>query len=99
MILLATSAVRPSAFVGDPQRLCVALTRARRHLVVLGAAGALSHASPAFARLLAACQARSHGFALGRSLPGVQALADADEQCAIGNSGGGVHEEVGLPPS
>ncbi len=44
-----------SAFVADPHRLNVALTRAQRKLIVVGDAGALSR-TPLLARLIAHCR-------------------------------------------
>lgn len=57
--MLSTTATRPgssAAFVSDAQRLNVALTRARSHLVVVGAAAVMQRAAPAFARALQWCR-------------------------------------------
>ncbi len=59
VIILSTTATRPgssAAFVSDAQRLNVALTRARRHLVVVGAAGVMQGAANAFAHILQHCR-------------------------------------------
>ncbi len=56
LIILATTATSPGDFCRDVHRLNVALTRAKRHLVVVGAATALSRGSPAFRDLVTACQ-------------------------------------------
>ncbi len=56
-IIILTTVVTGSSnafFAGDSQRLNVALTRARRHLVVVGCADALQAAGPAFCRILEA---------------------------------------------
>ena len=41
LIIITTAATRPSAFTRDAHRVNVAVTRARRHLVVVGHGGAL----------------------------------------------------------
>ena len=55
-IIILTTVVtgNRASFAGDAQRLNVALTRARRHLVVVGCADALQAAGPAFSRILEA---------------------------------------------
>ncbi|KAK2076177.1 hypothetical protein QBZ16_001109 [Prototheca wickerhamii] len=65
VIVLSTSATQPSAFVGDAQRLNVALTRARRHLILVGSAAGLGRAAPAFQRLLASCRAQTRALFFG----------------------------------
>ena len=37
VIILSTAVTRPGSFVGDAQRLNVALTRAKHHLIVVSA--------------------------------------------------------------
>jgi superfamily I DNA and/or RNA helicase len=52
VILLSTVVTRPSPFSGDAARLCVALTRGRHHLVVVGHPAALA-ADGVLARVVA----------------------------------------------
>ena len=58
IIILTTTVTRAGSatFAADCQRLNVALTRARRHLIVVGCAPALQAAAPAFAEILSACR-------------------------------------------
>lgn len=59
LIILSTTATRPgssASFVSDSQRLNVALTRARCHLVVVGAASVMKQAAPAFSHVLQWCR-------------------------------------------
>ena len=57
IIILTTVVTSGSAaFAGDPARLNVALTRARRHLVVVGSANTLQAAGAAFCRILETCR-------------------------------------------
>ena len=51
---MVTGVTGKASFASDAQRLNVALTRARRHLVVVGCADALQAAGPAFCRILEA---------------------------------------------
>ena len=58
VIVLSTTITRPStAFASDACRLNVALTRARRNLLLVGCAPVLQQVSPAFALILAKCRA------------------------------------------
>lgn len=63
VVVLATTTSNPrSEFCSDAGRLNVALTRARRHLVVAGAAAVLSAAPSALLRdLVARCRAARSG--------------------------------------
>ena len=56
VILLATTISHAGAFATDAQRVNVALTRARHHLVVLGSSQVLRSSSSAFRLLLSSCQ-------------------------------------------
>lgn len=76
VILLSTTVTRPTGFIADPHRLNVALTRAKHHLIVLGAvqclqgmAGAGADPKRAFERLLLRCQQVPGGWVGHRSFP------------------------------
>ncbi len=56
IILLATTITHAGNFATDAQRVNVALTRAKHHLLVLGCSHVLRNSSPAFRLLLASCQ-------------------------------------------
>ncbi len=56
IILLATTITHAGNFATDAQRVNVAFTRAKHHLVVLGSSPVLRSCSPAFRLLLAGCQ-------------------------------------------
>lgn len=56
IILLATTITHAGTFATDAQRVNVALTRARHHLIVLGSSGVLRSCSAAFKLLLSSCQ-------------------------------------------
>ena len=55
IIILATTITHGGAFASDVQRVNVALTRARHHLLVLGCSPVLRSCSAAFRMLLASC--------------------------------------------
>lgn len=55
IIILATTITHNGAFASDVQRVNVALTRARHHLLVLGCSSVLRSCSAAFRLLLASC--------------------------------------------
>ena len=85
--MLSTCATQPSAFVGDAQRLNVALTRARRHLILVGSAVGLGRAAPAFQRLLASCRAQSRALFFGAD-PALLAGDQGDgQEAAAGGRG------------
>ena len=56
IILLATTITHAGNFATDAQRVNVAFTRAKHHLVVFGCSHVLRSCSPAFKMLLAGCQ-------------------------------------------
>ena len=51
-IILSITVTRPGPFASDAQRLNVALTRARRHLLIVGDLNVASQLAPAFALLV-----------------------------------------------
>ena len=55
IIILATTITHGGAFASDVQRVNVALTRARHHLVLLGCSAVLRNCSAAFRLLLESC--------------------------------------------
>lgn len=55
IIILATTVTHGGAFACDVQRVNVAFTRARHHLLVVGCSSVLRSCSPAFRLLLAGC--------------------------------------------
>jgi superfamily I DNA and/or RNA helicase len=70
VIILATTISSPWDFVGDPHRLCVALTRGKRHLLVLGSSRALERTSPVYKRIIGACQQQAGQYFVGHGLLG-----------------------------
>ena len=52
VIILSVTVSRPGRFASDAQRLNVALTRARRHLIIVGDLTILPQLAPAFALLM-----------------------------------------------
>ena len=64
IILLATTITHAGAFATDVQRVNVALTRARHHLIVLGSSQVLHTSSAAFRLLLSSCQMLPSGACL-----------------------------------
>lgn len=64
IILLATTITHAGNFATDAQRVNVAFTRAKHHLVVLGSSPVLRSCSPAFRLLLAGCQMMPAGVSL-----------------------------------
>ena len=73
IILLATTITHVGNFATDAQRVNVALTRARHHLLVLGCSQVLRSSSPAFAMLLSGCHMLPPG---GMLPPGYPVHAD-----------------------
>ena len=70
IILLATTIMHAGNFATDAQRVNVAFTRAKHHLLVLGSSPVLRSCSPAFRLLLAGCQMLPAGASLTvRSTP------------------------------
>ncbi len=67
MIILSTVVTQPSSFASDGRRLNVALTRAKRHLFLVGSAPALERSAPAFADAVRRC--RSSGSSGGSFWP------------------------------
>lgn len=63
VIILSTVITRNNAsFASDAQRLNVALTRARHHLLLAGHAGAVQQCSPALAAIITVCRKTPGGF-------------------------------------
>ncbi|GLC60082.1 hypothetical protein PLESTB_001571200 [Pleodorina starrii] len=56
VVFLATTVSRAADFAADAKRLNVALTRGRRHLLVVGAPAALSQTSAVFQGIIRTCQ-------------------------------------------
>lgn len=52
IIILSTSITQPGCFCSDPQRLNVALTRAKHHLIVIGFLGVLQRTSSVFDKII-----------------------------------------------
>lgn len=52
VIILSITVTRPGPFASDAQRLNVALTRARRHLIIAGDLDVTSQLAPAFALII-----------------------------------------------
>ena len=52
VIILSITVSRPGPFASDSQRLNVALTRARRHLIIVGDLSVTEQLAPAFALLI-----------------------------------------------
>ncbi|BDA40874.1 Protein ZGRF1 [Coccomyxa sp. Obi] len=57
VIILSTAVTRVGAFVADPHRLNVALTRAKHHLILVGDAAVLHDTAPAFKAFIMAARA------------------------------------------
>ena len=74
IILLATTVTHAGNFATDAQRVNVALTRAKHHLLVLGCSHVLRASSPAFKLLLASCQILSRGANLTSVAPSANVI-------------------------
>ena len=83
VILLATTITHAGAFATDVQRVNVALTRARHHLVVLGSSQVLCSSSSAFRLLLSSCQMLPAGacLVLPGSLPNLSSGRRSTSAC------------------
>lgn len=69
IIILSTTVTRSSAFAANNQRLNVALTRARHHLLLVGHALALEGSCPALMATVGKCRQTPHAYRLdGRLL-------------------------------
>ncbi|KAL4457552.1 hypothetical protein ABPG75_012417 [Micractinium tetrahymenae] len=100
VIILTTAITRPGAFASDSCRLNVALTRAKRNLLIVGCAPALQQSAPAFAALLARCRNTPGAYFPGRLPPPAlqrvstgsaeleQGAGGAAEAPAAGSAGG-----------
>lgn len=92
IILLATTITHAGAFATDAQRVNVALTRARHHLIVLGCSQVLRTSSSAFRLLLSSCQILPAGACLvlpgalsnlrGRTASNLRGRTAAHSECA-----------------
>ncbi|KAK9800288.1 hypothetical protein WJX73_004434 [Symbiochloris irregularis] len=65
IIVLTTAVTRPSAFAADAQRLNVALTRAKHHLILIGCDPALQALSPALRHIIGVCRSGKGTFLQG----------------------------------
>lgn len=86
IILLATTITHAGAFATDAQRVNVALTRARHHLIVLGCSQVLRTSSSAFRLLLSSCQMLPAGacLVLPGTLSNLSSTTTATSACADG---------------
>ena len=82
IILLATTITHGGNFATDAQRVNVALTRAKHHLLVLGCSHVLRTCSPAFRLLLASCQMLPPG----GNLPCANATSHSSHLLPISNA-------------
>ncbi|KAG2493974.1 hypothetical protein HYH03_007901 [Edaphochlamys debaryana] len=107
VILLATTVSRAADFAADAKRLNVALTRGRRHLVLVGSSAALSSTSPVFRNIITMAQEAmrpgGHGDAVYVSAAGLHRLLEATEdegpdRGAGGGAGGRTPTRLHAPP-
>lgn len=91
IILLATTITHAGAFATDAQRVNVALTRARHHLIVLGCSQVLRTSSSAFRLLLSSCQVLPAGacLVLPGALSNLSSRTTATSSCADEKHGAG----------
>jgi hypothetical protein len=80
VIILTTTVSRPGPFASDAQRLNVALTRAKHHLIIVGDLNVLPQLAPAFLMLLE--QAGSIGGGVCRNVASFipQSLPDGERE-------------------
>eukprot|EP00198_Chlamydomonas_reinhardtii_P000886 XP_001690221.1 RNA helicase [Chlamydomonas reinhardtii] len=89
VVILATTVSRAADFASDAKRLNVALTRGRRHLLVVGCPGALCQTSHVFEGIIRTCQEAMRRPPLPQP-PAAAAQAAAQQQHqSTGYAGGG----------
>ncbi|KAG2430776.1 hypothetical protein HYH02_013615 [Chlamydomonas schloesseri] len=88
VIILATTVSRVADFASDAKRLNVALTRGRRHLLVVGCPGALCQTSRVFEGIIRTCQDAMRRPALGVPPPSLPASGGQDPRAAAAGSSG-----------
>ena len=82
-VILTSAVTRPdSSFSSDAQRLNVALTRAKSHLLLVGCGAALAASAPAVRDLVGRCRAAPGGFCRPGELPGALLEASSSSEAA-----------------